>query len=182
MAAILRRQPRRIEGPRRGSGGGLNQRVHGSSPCAPTIENNGLNQVRPRFLRANHAQGFNGASRSIRHAWAASSGSRRSEPDYRGSGPTCPLSSLARRNTRSSFPQLSSAFTEVCLALASRGLRFVQQPAQCNEHRPCLAAFPRRCARLCGASPMPPARLARLFQAGGGSGPVLAPPCIRRLP
>jgi hypothetical protein len=30
----------------------LNQRVHGSSPCAPTIENNYLSQIQPRFLRA----------------------------------------------------------------------------------------------------------------------------------
>ena len=45
-------------------------------------------------------------------------------------------------------PRSSNTFTGVCLALASRGLRSVQQPAQRNEHRPCLAAFPRRCALM----------------------------------
>jgi hypothetical protein len=74
-------------------------------------------------------------------------------------------------STRQGAHQRASTVTGVCLALASRGLRSVQQPAQRNEHRACLAAFPRRCARLCGASPMPPARLARLFQAGGGFRP-----------
>jgi hypothetical protein len=103
--------------------------------------------------------------------------------DLCADAPTRPPSSLARRNTRSSFPRSSCTVTGVCVALASRELRFVQQPAQRNEHRPGLAAFPRRCARLCGASPMSPARLARLFQAGGGFRPRAgaavhpAPPC-----
>ena len=86
-------------------------------------------------------------------------------------------------STRQGAPQRASTVTGVCLALASRGLRSVQQSAQRNQHPPCLASFPRRCARLCGASPMPPARLARLFQAGGGlrlrAGAAVhpAPPC-----
>ena len=90
---------------------------------------------------------------------------------------------FAKGTTSPLLPSMAAEIVAPIVSTARRELRFVQQPAQRNEHRPCLAAIPRRCARLCGASPMPPARLARLFQSGGGFWPRAgaavhpAPPC-----